>query len=170
MQNELFGGVDRFFLTRFQLVNWGTFQGYHEVKISEKGHLFVGGSGSGKSTILDAMSVLLTSGSSKFNAAARQGERKSDRSFMSYIRGAWSSEADSDGRATSKYLRTGSTWSAIALTYTSTMDRKVTLLFIGTVRGPSREEKDVRKTFFIIPKSLTSWSCGIFPNPTSTCG
>jgi uncharacterized protein YPO0396 len=150
MNIGLLDGTERFFLSRVQLSNWGTFSGYHDIRVAEKGHLFVGGSGSGKSTILDAMSVLLTPRSINFNAAARQGEKRSDRSFMSYIRGAWSSEADGDGKAASKFLRTKATWSGIALTYKSDLHRTVTLLFIGVIKGGSREEAAVRKNYFIV--------------------
>jgi uncharacterized protein YPO0396 len=150
MNIGLLDGTERFFLARVQISNWGTFSGYHDIRVAEKGHLFVGGSGSGKSTILDAMSVLLTPRTINFNAAARQGEKRSDRSFMSYIRGAWSSEADGDGKAASKFLRTKATWSGIALTYKSDLQRTVTLLFIGVIKGGSREEAAVRKNYFIV--------------------
>ncbi len=148
--NNLFEGEERFTLTRVQLANWGTFSGIHDIAISSLGHLFVGGSGSGKSTILDAMSALLSPRASYFNAAARQGERRSDRSFVSYIRGAWSSEQDKDGRATSKYLREGSTFSAVAMTFESNQKTEISLLFIGYIQGKSRDESSVRKRYFII--------------------
>lgn len=147
---DLLGGSERFTLTRIQLADWGTFSDIHTIPISGKGHLFVGGSGSGKSTILDAMSVVLSPKASNFNAAARQGERRSDRSFVSYIRGAWSSEQDRDGKAASKFLRLGPTWSAVALTYKSNLGREITLLFIGFIKGKTNEENQVRKHYFIV--------------------
>ncbi|WP_346744712.1 ATP-binding protein [uncultured Turicimonas sp.] len=152
MINEmnLLDGSERFTLTRVQLVNWGTFSGIHDIPVSSKGHLFVGGSGSGKSTILDAMSSLLSSRASYFNAAARQGEKKSDRSFVSYIRGAWASEQDKDGKAASKFLREGPTFSAVSMTFTNNFGTEVTLLFIGFILGKSREEANVRKRYFVI--------------------
>lgn len=149
--DNLFEYAEQFYLRRVQLANWGTFGGIHSVDLSPKGHLFVGGSGSGKSTLLDAVSVLLTPGRINFNAAARPGEKRSDRSFMSYIRGAWSSEQDSDGRAASRFLRTGSTWSAVAATFRSNLDRTVTLLFIGYVKGVSREEQSVVRNYAVVP-------------------
>ena len=96
MFNDLFAGAadNQFRMVRFQLFNWGTFSGLHDIAISEKGHLFIGGSGSGKSTLLDAMSVLLTPGQINFNAAAREGEKKSDRTIVSYMRGAWTTQQD----------------------------------------------------------------------------
>ena len=160
--DELLSGTEQYYLKRLQLANWGTFSGIHTIDIAQRGHLFVGGSGSGKSTILDAMSVLLTPGRINFNAAARQGEKRSDRSFMSYIRGAWSSEQDSDGKAATKFLRQGSTWSAVALTYESNLKSKVTLLFVGYVRGVSREEQAVRRNYFVIPADFALESIADF--------
>lgn len=140
---------ERFTLVRMQVANWGTFSNIHDIRISDRGHLFVGGSGSGKSTLLDAVSALLSPKASYFNAAARQGERRSDRTFVSYIRGAWSSEQDKDGKAAVKYLREGPTFSLIALTFSSEQ-QVVTLLFIGYVQGRSKDESDVRKRYFVI--------------------
>ena len=160
--DELLSGTEQYYLKRLQLANWGTFSGIHTIDIAAKGHLFVGGSGSGKSTLLDAMSVLLTPGRINFNAAARQGEKRSDRSFMSYIRGAWSSEQDSDGKAATKYLRTGSTWSAVALSFESNLMSRVTLLFVGYVRGASRDEQSVRRNYFVIPADFAMESIADF--------
>ncbi|MBQ9241273.1 MAG: AAA family ATPase [Duodenibacillus sp.] len=160
--DELFLGTEQYFLRRLQVANWGTFSGIHTVEISERGHLFVGGSGSGKSTLLDAISVLLTPGHINFNAAARQGERRSDRSFMSYVRGAWSSEQDSDGKAATKYLRSGSTWSAVLLTYRSNLGGMLNLMFIGYVRGSSREEAALRKNYFVVPAEFDLQSIADF--------
>ena len=112
---NLLEGSEQFWLSRLQIANWGTFSGIHDVPMAAKGHLFVGGSGSGKSTILDAIAVLLTPGRINFNAAARPGERRSDRSFMSYIRGAWSSEQDSDGRAATRFREKKAPWCGITL-------------------------------------------------------
>lgn len=151
---NLLEGSEQFWLSRLQIANWGTFSGIHDVPMAAKGHLFVGGSGSGKSTILDAIAVLLTPGRINFNAAARPGERRSDRSFMSYIRGAWSSEQDSDGRAATRFLRKESTWSAVAATFKSNLQQTVTLMFIGYVRGASREESSVVRNYFVIPQDF----------------
>ena len=151
---NLLEGSEQYVLRRLQVANWGTFSDIHDVPIAAKGHLFVGGSGSGKSTILDAISVLLTPGRINFNAAARPGEKRSDRSFMSYIRGAWSSEQDSDGRAATRFLRKDSTWSAVAATFESNLQSVVTLLFIGYVRGSSREESAVVRNYFVLPQAF----------------
>ena len=47
-------------LTHVQISNWGTFHGTHDLAISSKGYFLTGGPGTGKSTLLDAISALLT--------------------------------------------------------------------------------------------------------------
>ncbi|WP_290432775.1 ATP-binding protein [uncultured Parasutterella sp.] len=147
---NLLDGSERFTLQRVQIMNWGTFNGCHDIPVSPKGHLFVGASGSGKSTLLDAMSSLLSPRASYFNAAARQGEKKGDRNYVSYIRGAWSSEKDTDGRAVSRFLREGPTFSAVSMTFKSNFNREISLLFIGMLPGKSRDESAVKKRYFVI--------------------
>src|SRR5205814_7250462 len=97
------------------------FSGLHDIPVSERGFLIVGPSGAGKSTLLDAFSALLVPPRwVDFNAAAREADRAGrDRNLVSYIRGAWSAQSDSESGATAtRYLRGGSTtWSAIALHY-----------------------------------------------------
>ena len=51
--------AEQFRMTRLQVFKWGTFDGLHDIRISEKGFLFVGRSGSGKTTLLDAISAIL---------------------------------------------------------------------------------------------------------------
>lgn len=105
-------------LARIQLVNWGTFDGYHQIPVARSGYLITGNSGSGKSTLLDAISAVLMPGDRvKFNAAAQESDR-SGRSLVSYIRGAWRRDTDADSDVlVSSYLRNGATRSAVALTY-----------------------------------------------------
>lgn len=156
MLDDLFAGAEdnQFRMVRFQLFNWGTFSGLHDIAISPEGHLFIGGSGSGKSTLLDAMSVLLTPPSqTNFNAAAREGERKSDRTVISYMRGAWTTQQDEEGRSVAQFLRKGSTWSALALTFKNA-HRTVTLMFIGIIRGNGNEDSKVTRYYYVVPHDL----------------
>lgn len=107
-------------LARVELVNWGTFAGHVVVDIARKGHLVTGASGSGKSSLLDAIAAVLTPDRwLRLNAAAQDGAaRQSDRSLMSYVRGAWTKEArESADRATTTYLRPRATWSGVLLRY-----------------------------------------------------
>src|SRR5699024_7748867 len=58
-------------LIAVQVSNWGTFHGTHDLAISSKGFFLTGGPGTGKSTLLDAISALLTPPRTlQFNAAA----------------------------------------------------------------------------------------------------
>ena len=47
-------------LAQIELVNWGTFAGHVSVDVARAGHLFTGASGSGKSSLLDAIAAVLT--------------------------------------------------------------------------------------------------------------
>lgn len=118
-------------LNRVQLVNWGTFSGYHAVPVSERGFLITGSSGSGKSSLLDAISVVLVPGKwLDLNAAARDSAAKGrDRTLLSYVRGAWSRNADeTSGELATKHLRPGPTWSAIGLGYSNAAGVETTLV------------------------------------------
>jgi len=52
--------VGQWRLARVELLNWGTFDGHHRIDVARKGHLFTGASGSGKSSLLDAIGTVLT--------------------------------------------------------------------------------------------------------------
>lgn len=155
---NLLSGVNQYRATRLQVLNWGTFSGYHDVPIAKKGFLFVGASGSGKSTLLDAMVTLLFP-SPDYNAAAREGDkRRGDRSLMSYLRGAWATQTESDEKGTrvaTRYARTGSTFSAIALTLEDLTGVAVTLMMVVYVKGGSTEEAKVNRMYYVLPEA---WS------------
>ena len=114
--------LGQFRLVRLQVVNWGTFDGYRDLPISERGVLFTGPSGSGKSSLLDGHSVvILPTHLQRFNASAdltARGARQGTRSAADYVRGAWSHGDDEHGQGQARYLRGGlPTWSAIGATY-----------------------------------------------------
>lgn len=107
-------------LARLEVVNWGTFHGFHAIDIARAGYLLTGHSGSGKSSLVDAIAAVLTPpGKTHFNAAAADGARGgNDRSTLSYVRGAWSRAADEEtGEITTRFLRPGASWSGILLRY-----------------------------------------------------
>lgn len=143
--------VGQWRLARVELVNWGTFDGHHRVDVSRAGHLFTGASGSGKSSLLDAIATVLTPDRwLRFNAAAQEAStRNDDRSLVSYVRGAWSREADETlDRAVSTYLRKGATWSGILLRYANGRDAPVTLVRLFHLRGASVDKSDLKDLCF----------------------
>lgn len=137
-------------LAQMELVNWGTFSGYVTIDIARAGHLFTGASGSGRSSLLDAIAAVLTPDRwLRLNAAAQDGtSRQSDRTLMSYVRGAWSKEADQTAeRAVTSYLRSRATWSGILLRYDNLHDEQVTLMRVFHAPGTRTETaalKDAR--------------------------
>lgn len=140
-------------LTQVQLVNWGTFTGYHSVPVSERGFLITGASGSGKSSLLDAISVVLVPGKwLDLNAAARDTAAKGrDRTLVSYVRGAWSRNADeTSGELATKYLRPGTTWSAIGLTYSDGLGTETTLVRIFWAARGANSVDAITKNSMII--------------------
>lgn len=146
---------EQFRMARLQVFNWGTFSGLHSVPISERGFLIVGRSGAGKSTLLDAFSALLVPPRwVDFNAAAREADRAGrDRNLISYVRGAWAAQSDAaSGEYATRYLRTGTTWSAISLHYKNANGQDVVLVRLFWVRGNANGNADVRIYFLIFER------------------
>jgi len=127
-------------LARVEVANWGTFNGHHVIDVARRGHLFTGASGSGKSSLLDAITAVLTPGRIRFNAAAQDtADRSNDRDFISYVRGAWSREvSELENRAVASYLRGGRpTWSGVLLRYENLVDAPITLVRLFHIKGAS---------------------------------
>lgn len=132
-------------LAEVQLANWGTFDGViYRMPIARRGHLVTGPSGSGKSSLLDAIAAVLTPDKwLRFNQAAQGSVRRTDqRTMLTYVRGAWSRTADeTEDRVVSSYLRPRATWSGIVLRFedgaghTLTLARLFFLRATGTVAG-----------------------------------
>ncbi|MAT50441.1 MAG: ATP-binding protein [Porticoccaceae bacterium] len=146
---------EQFRMSRLQVYNWGTFSDVHDIPITEQGFLFVGRSGAGKSTLLDAFTALLVPPRwVDFNAAAREAEKTGrDRNLVSYIRGAWAEQKDdASGEIATRYLRPGTTWSALALTYRNALDHHVVLVQILWLRGSANGAGDVKRHFMIFER------------------
>lgn len=111
--------VGQWRLQRIEVVNWGTFGGHHVIDVARQGFLLTGHSGSGKSSLVDAVAAVMTPpAKTRFNAAAADGGGRSDRSVAAYVRGAWRRQTDgATGEIVSDYLRTGATWSGVALRF-----------------------------------------------------
>lgn len=90
-------------LTRLRLINWHYFS--NETIQLKNINLFSGENGAGKSTVLDAIQLILTTNSRKFNQAANN---ESKRTLKSYVRGKTGEEGN-------EYLRKSAVISYIAL-------------------------------------------------------
>ena len=98
--------ADRWMMESRRLVNWGSYEGYHEFRPSTDSQLPVtllaGASESGKSTLVDAQISLLYPTGTPFNKASNSG--RSERSDYTYLRGMIG-VGGSDGVDEPMYLR-----------------------------------------------------------------
>ncbi|MCV7178964.1 ATP-binding protein [Mycolicibacterium sphagni] len=139
---------EQFHLSRLQIINWGVFDGYHDIPFSAGGALIAGASGSGKSSLLDAISLgFLPFNRRNFNASgdnSAAGSNAGRRTVDKYVRGAWGQRSDA-GASKVMYLRgDGTAWSAVAVSYTSNTGRTVTGLVLKWLTGESRSDSSSR--------------------------
>ena len=140
--------TEQFHLSRLQVINWGVFDGYHSIPFSSGGALIAGASGSGKSSLLDAISLgFLPFNRRNFNASGDNtaaGSSAGRRTVDKYVRGAWGQRSDG-GTSRVMYLRgDGTAWSAVAVTYTGDTGRSVTGLVLKWLTGESRNDSSSR--------------------------
>ena len=121
--------------TVFKLVNWARFQD-ETVKLGGS-TLFTGVNGSGKSTILDAMTYLIA-GNTTFNKAAKD----KDRNVLAYVRG------DTKSNGAGRYLREGAVISYLAMEFYSALQNET---FTVGVCIESPDETDQTSHWFILP-------------------
>jgi len=75
-----------YILQELHLYNWGAFAGRHQVTIDPGNSAIIGPTGSGKTTLVDALMTLLCA-TPRYNLASTGGH-ESDRDLVSYVRGA----------------------------------------------------------------------------------
>jgi uncharacterized protein YPO0396 len=97
-------------LTHLDLYDWGAFGGRHGAEIDLAGTAIIGPTGSGKTTLVDALMTLLVA-SPRYNLASTGGH-DSDRDLVSYVRGV--SGAGNDGGGNEHIARPGPVVTAIA--------------------------------------------------------
>lgn len=156
----------QFQLRRIQTYCWGTFEDLRDIDIAPEGHLILGPSGSGKSTLLDGHTSLLTPPRwLDFNVAARNAEKggTGDRSLATYVRGAWANQTGEEGERVKRYLRSGTTWSAIAETYRDTTGRVIVLGRILWIKGNGSTNGDVHPLFFVAEREFSLRELEFFP-------
>lgn len=108
-------------LHEFQMLNWGTFDGaVHRLNLYSANTLLTGQVGSGKSTIVDAITTLFApTNKVTFNQAA--GAERSERTVASYVRGTYRHIMDeTTGSPRAASLRSGKgTYSVLLANFSS---------------------------------------------------
>src|SRR5699024_1600790 len=141
-------------LVAVQVSNWGTFHGTHDLAISSKGYFLTGGPGTGKSTLLDAISALLTPPRTlQFNAAASDAgpnRSKYRRTVASYVRGAWAMHYDqATGEFSQEVLREKTTLSVLTLRYSDGQGGTVQLSRLLLLHAGHSADSDVKSLYVI---------------------
>lgn len=108
-------------IARMQVVNWGGFDGPHEIVFDPVATTLTGSSGAGKSTLLDAYIALMMSAKVPFNNASNAGRGRArgegQRSVLTYVRGKIDATVE-DGETIDRDLRgRANAWGAVAVTF-----------------------------------------------------
>ena len=118
-----------FRLHRLELLNWGTFnKDVRTFRLDGENSLLTGDIGSGKSTVVDAITTLLLPANRiEYNKAA--GAQKKERSLMSYVRGFHKSARSGIGDASRPVaLRGPGTYTVVlGVFHNAALDKTVTL-------------------------------------------
>lgn len=101
-----------YLLEQLEVFNWGPFCGLHRAVFDSAGTAIIGPTGSGKTTLIDALMTLLVA-QPRYNLASTGGH-ESDRTLISYIRGVLGGDG-SNGRE--EVMRPGKTMTGICATY-----------------------------------------------------
>ena len=99
-------------LSTLEVYNWGPFAGYHTAEFDAAGTAIIGPTGSGKTTLVDALMTLLVT-NPRYNLASTGGH-ESDRTLISYVRGVLGGDGSDGGEDVS---RAGKTITGICATY-----------------------------------------------------
>jgi len=142
-------------LETLQLVNWGGFHGHHTITVSPGSTLMAGGSGVGKSTLLDSWIALMMPSDTDFNGAsndAGSGRARSaeKRNLLTYLRGKQDRKGDGSGETRELVLRGmdgGPVWGAVACTFANDNGRKYTAMRAFYVKAGASVNGDVVTTF-----------------------
>lgn len=142
-------------MERLEVLNWGTFdQRVWGFDLRGRNALLTGDIGSGKSTIVDAVTTLLVpSHRISYNKAAGAGAR--ERSLRSYVAGHYKAERD-EATGTTRHvgLREGSTYSVILGQFTnSAFDSHVTLAQVFWLGAGQSGQPD--RFFVTVPEALS---------------
>lgn len=141
-----------FLLNGLEVFNWGPFDGKHSCSIDPGGSAIIGPTGSGKTTLIDALMTLLAP-YPKYNLASTGGH-ESDRDLISYVRGV--SGVESAQGENDHIARPGHTVTGLAASYVDGSSL-VTIGAIFWMDDISSAAEDLKKIWFFakdIPRPL----------------
>ena len=130
-------------LNRLDLYNWGPFGGRHEAVIDAQGTAIIGPTGSGKTTLVDALMTLITD-RPRYNLASTGGH-ESDRDLLSYIRGV--SGAGNNSGSNDHIARPEKTVTGISALFNNG-DRSVHIGAIFWIDSASSAVSDLKRLWF----------------------
>ena len=147
MSDLLIAGYDdetaQWRIESLQVINWGGFHGLHTTRFDDEATLISGGSGTGKSTLLDAYTALMMPATVPFNGASNDatvGRARGidQRNVLTYLRGKCDTVAGVD-----KVLRGEGTsvWGAVSATFVDGSGRQHTA--IRTYFAPANAGRSV---------------------------
>lgn len=144
-----------FVIQQLELYNWGPFSGLSCAQIDPDGTSIIGPTGSGKTTLVDALMTLITA-QPRYNLASTGGH-ESDRDLLSYIRGV--SGAGNNSGDNSHVARTGKTTTAISALFSNgTESVRIGALF--WLEGSSSSTADLKRLWCFTERddqSVTRW-------------
>jgi len=132
-------GDPSFTLAQLEVYNWGPFRGLHRADFDPTATAIIGPTGSGKTTLVDALMTLLVA-QPRYNLASTGGH-ESDRTLISYVRGVLGGDG-SDGRE--EVARPGKTITGICATYQAGQ-QTVRLAALLWTDGPGNAADDLKK-------------------------
>ena len=148
-------------LHTLEVFNWGPFCGLHRIEFDEAATAIIGPTGSGKTTLVDALMTLLVV-QPRYNLASTGGI-ESDRDLMSYVRGVLSGDG-SEGRE--QVTRPGKTITGISATYLSG-DQTLRLGTLLWTDGTSNAAADLKRRWIFstaVDQSLETWLRALHEN------
>jgi uncharacterized protein YPO0396 len=142
-------------LTELDMYNWGAFAGRHSVPIDPTGTAIIGATGSGKTTLVDALMTLIAA-APRYNLASTGGH-DSDRDLVSYVRGV--SGPGNNSGDNQHIARSGKTVSAIAARF-SNGETPLYIAAIFSLDGTSSALADLKRLWIYaqaVDESLDHW-------------
>jgi len=136
-------GDPSFLLTGIDVFDWGPFHGRHRCSIDPRGTAIVGPTGSGKTTLVDALMTLLAP-YQRYNLASTGGH-ESDRDLISYVRGV--SGVENAREENSHVARPAKTLTGLTAGYTDGT-RTIVIACLLWVEGAGNAADDLKKTWF----------------------